>query len=429
MRKGILAAAMVFILAVMSACGNGTAKSGASADTAGAAGADAEGKVKLKVLCCIDPEVEGNYRLEIFKEVAADLGYEIDVERTDDDTFKTKIRVALQGNELPDIFYTWGAAYSEPFIRSGALYPLDEAIAESGYDFYDTYLNSDDGHVYALPMNAFEAYGVFYNKNVLNKLNAQLPTTWDELLEFVDLCNANGITAIALGNKERWEGDLMYNSLVMMEDTEAFKKALSGEMSFTDAPFLEAAKKVETLVQRGAFQNGYMQHSDSEAVELIKADEAAMYWIGPWMIANMTEGELGEKMGYATLPKMSDAVDPKVSSCTNATDAGFAVSARSPYAKEAAKLVVEYTKRINDYGVALGNVPVMNSPDAIPPENIHEINQVYAQQMEDLIYTQLWWFSSVDSKYGEPMRDLSHQQFAGQISPEDFVKELERIMP
>lgn len=418
MKKGkVIIAGIMGMATALTAFGSNTVWAAADGET-----------VKLKVLCCMDPATDGQYKLDAFQETAEALGYEVDVERSDDDTYKTKIRVALQGNELPDIYYTWGGTYSQPFIKAEAMYPLEDAIAESGYDYYDTYMQSDDGHVYALPITAFQAYGMFYNKTLLEEMNLEVPATWDELLEFVDVCNENDVAAIALGNKERWEGDLLYNSLVMLEDTEAFKKAMAGEMSFTDEPFVDAAEKVLTLVERGAFQNGYMQHTDSEVLEVLKADQAATYWIGPWMLSVMAGEDFSGKMGYTTLPRISDDVDPAVTSCTNATDEGFAVSANSENKEAAAKFVVEYTKRVNDYSVAEGAVPIMNSPDAETPDDIAEVNKAYMEQMEALENTQLWWFSSVDSKVGEPMRDLSQQLFAGQISAEGFAEQLESIM-
>lgn len=407
--------------------GTNSAQSPVASAEPSATSAPAE-KVNLRIMTGFDTNLTGDYKLDTFQEVADDLGYKIEVERIAGDTYKTKIRVALQGNELPDVFYTWGASYSDPFLKAGALYPLEDAIAASGYKFHETYTQPREGHVYAVPNGPFESYGMFYNKNVLNKLNAKVPATWDELLSFVDLCKANNVAAIGIGDKARWEGDLLYNSFVMMEDTQAFKNAWEGTGSFTDEPFLNAAKKIETLVKKGAFQNGYMQHTSNEVLEMIKADQVALFFIGPWMISKMTADELGQKMGYTTLPRMSDKVDPTISSCTNAIDAGMAVSSNSPFAKDAAKFVVEYAKRVNDYAVANGVVPVMESADAVPPANLHEINVAYSKQMVDLKNTQLWWFSAVDAKFGEPMRDLSHRQFAGQISAEDFVAELQKIM-
>ncbi len=424
LRRAMFAGTLAFIMAAMTACGGNTD----TADQTSESADTSDGEVKLKLVCCMDPATDGQYKLDAIQEAADALGYTVEVERSDDDTYKTKIRVALQGNEMPDIFYTWGGSYSETFIAAEAMYPLNDAIEASGYDFYDTYLQSDDGNVYALPINAFEAYGMFYNKNILEDIGAEVPTTWDELLELVEKCNENGIAAIGLADKERWEGDLLYNSLVLLEDVDAFEKAMNGEMSFTDEPFLEAAKKVETLVQMGAFQNGYMQHTDSEIIELIKSDQIATYWIGPWMIPVMTEGDMAEKMGYTTLPRLSEDVDPAVTSCTAATDAGLAVSANSPYKEEAAKFIVEYCKLVSDNAVSTGDVGMINNPEVQAPDDLTEINKAYGEQMENLEQTQLWWFTSVDSKYGEPMRDLNQQLFAGQISAEDFVQELEAVM-
>ena len=54
--------------------------------------------------------------------------------------------------------------------------------------------------------------------------------------------------------------------------------------------------------------------------------------------------------------------------------------------------------------------------------------KTYIENFNKLEKTQLWWFTYLDTAIGEPMRDLSQQQFAGEIGSEDFIEQLESIM-
>lgn len=418
----LLAASM---LCSLTACGN--AEKQAKAEDKGT---EANQTVKLKILTEFDPQTLGEEYLTTFDEVADELGYEIDVERVDTETYKTKIRVALQGNELPDIFFTWGDSYTQPFLDAEALYPIDDALKELDAKLYPTYaVPYEDGHLYTVPHQSNGTYMVFYNKEVFKKLGMDVPKDWDELLAVVDKCNEQGLYAIGLGNKDRWEGDLFYNEMVLREDTDAYNRAMDGDGSFTDEPFKAAAEKVETLVQKGAFQKGYMQATTSEVIEMFRADQIAMYPVGSWMLSTMIEGDLADKTGYMMFPATGAAEEVETATTCMAGNLpqGLVVSSSSKFPEEAAKFIVRYGQKINDINVKKGNVGFMET-DVKPEGEVHEILAQYEKDFKNYKTMQTWWFSLVDAKIGEPMRDLSHQQFAGQIEVDDFLEELNTIM-
>ncbi len=276
-------------------------------DAAGNEGSKSEANAEISILVHFDPETDNPAKLDSFQEAADKLGYKINIERVDDATYKTKIRVMLQANELPDLFYTWGGSYSEPFLAANALYPLEDAIEESGYTLYDTYAQKDEnGHNYVVPTGALESYCLFYNKAVFEDMGKEVPADWESLLDVVDACNAKGIGAMGLGDKDRWEGDLFYNMMVVREDADAFADAMKDGGTFTSKPFVEAAEKVETLIERNAFQTGYMQATPSECVELLKAGKIAMYPTGSWQVSAL---QSDENLGCTVFPK-TGAEDP-----------------------------------------------------------------------------------------------------------------------
>ncbi len=379
--------------------------------------------IELSVMVVFDAETEDPNKIDSFYKAAENLGYKVNVQSLDDETYKTKIRVMLQGNELPDLFYTWGGSYSTPFINAKALYPLETTLENSGYVLDDVYKQTgEDGHIYAVPGGALESYCLFYNKDVFEQLGKDVPTDWDELLDVVDACNEMGVGAIGLGEKDRWEGDLFYNMMVIREDADAFANAVNGNGSFTDEAFLKAAEKIQILLDRNAFQSGYMQATQPECVELLRAGKLAMYPTGSWQVSVF---EKEENIGCAVFPK-TGAEDPYLACCGNAADSGIAVAQNSQHVEEAAKLAVEYSKVLNDYRAQNGEQTYFQTD--IEPGERSEMVQTYIENFDKMKKSQLWWYTYLDTAIGEPMRDLSHQQFAGEIDAESFVKELDQII-
>ena len=283
-----------------------------------------------------------------------------------------------------------------------------------------------DGRIYHVPVHSLSAYGMFYNKRVLERLGIDPPRDWDELLNLVELANEHGVAAIGLGNMDRWEGDLLYNMLVMRQDVNAFRNAMAGTASFTDEPFLEAARQVATLVEMDAFQRGYMRHSTNEVLEMFRADMIAIYNIGPWMLATFSGEEFGDFTGFTYFPK-TGREDPVTSTMSASNDEGLVVASSSDVANEAARFIIEYARVVNDSRVEAGLAPFMYT-DVQPPADRHPMLVIYDEMLSQFQDTQLWWFSAVEAVLGEPMRDLSHQQFAGEIDPYAFVEELAAVM-
>ena len=420
-KKVIVLLGITGMIGTLAGCGGNGAKDSKSEANTG--NQDGEGKTEISILVHFDPETDNPAKVDSFQEAADKLGYKINLERVDDATYKTKIRVMLQANELPDLFYTWGGSYSEPFLSANALYPLEDAIQESGYTLYDTYAQADEnGHNYVVPTGALESYCLFYNKAVFEEMGKEVPADWEALLDVVDACNAKGIGAMGLGDKDRWEGDLFYNMMVVREDADAFTDAMKDGGTFTSEPFAAAAEKVQTLIEKNAFQSGYMQATPSECVELLKAGKIAMYPTGSWQVSAL---QSDENLGCAVFPKTGKE-DPYLSCCGNAADAGIAVSANSENKEAAAKLAVEYSKIHNDHLAESGEQTYFETE--IEESGQTEMMKTYIENFKKMEKTQLWWFTYLDTAIGEPMRDLSQQQFAGEVDADDFLQQLESII-
>lgn len=104
-KKVIVLLGITGMIGTLAGCGGNGAKDSKSEANTG--NQDGESKTEISILVHFDPETDNPAKVDSFQEAADKLGYKINLERVDDATYKTKIRVMLQANELPDLFYTW----------------------------------------------------------------------------------------------------------------------------------------------------------------------------------------------------------------------------------------------------------------------------------------------------------------------------------
>ena len=83
-------------------------------------------------LWSIATEADANYQtyIDALKDLnAANEKYEIVMEATENEAYKTKIKAAMSAGEgLPDIFFTWSMSFLGDFVEAGRVYCLDDVL-------------------------------------------------------------------------------------------------------------------------------------------------------------------------------------------------------------------------------------------------------------------------------------------------------------
>ena len=139
------------------------------------------------------------------------------VSRSTDD-LRTTLRLALSGDDAPDVVQA-NNSRSEmgQYVAAGLLVPLDE-YAE-GYGWFDRFPESvralasysedgavfGEGQLYGLPQMG-EIVGLFYNKTKLDELGVEPPATTDDFVAAVEAAQEAGETPVQFGNSEGWPG-------------------------------------------------------------------------------------------------------------------------------------------------------------------------------------------------------------------------------
>lgn len=113
--------------------------------------------------------------------------------------YEQLMKAKMAANDLPDVFATHGWSvnrYSE-YLR-----PLNDQVWYGQLvDEILPVISDSEGNIYALPMNVDKS-GIVYNPEILEKLNRDVPKTWEEFLETCEAAKAQGYTPVYLAGKD-----------------------------------------------------------------------------------------------------------------------------------------------------------------------------------------------------------------------------------
>ncbi len=358
----------------------------------------------------------------------------IQTEILGNEQYKDKIKVLSASNELPDVGVTWAAGYLKPFVEGNMLAPLDDKIES---DFKDSFVAGTteayavDGKTYGLPLE-LNITPVYYNKEIFEKYNLEIPETYDQFVEVVKTLVDKGVTPITLGNKDRWTGSMWYMYLAdRIGGSEALANAINRSGSFEDPALLKAAEEVKKLVDMGAFVKGFNGLSNDEAKGYFMNEQAAMYLMATWELPNYTTSpdvtqEFKDKVGYFKFPTYEGGKGD-INSYVGGPGVGLFVSENSKVKDESkdfvSYLVKEWGKRsVSDAGVI---------PATVVDTSSTELDQMYIDILNDLgsasnltLYADVQMSSSVAQVHLDMIQSL----FGGQATPKDFVKKQEEAL-
>ncbi|WP_230986784.1 extracellular solute-binding protein [Cohnella fermenti] len=352
----------------------------------------------------------------------------------DNEQYKAKIKVLSAINELPDVGMTWAAGYLQPFVGGELFAPLDDLLQGDLKDSFvagTTEAYAIEGKTYALPLE-FNLAPIYYNKQIFEQYDLQVPTTYADFLNVVRTLEDHGVVPIALGNKDRWTGSLWYMYMAdRVAGAEKLANALKGEASFTDPGLIESAKMLQELAGMNAFNEGFNGLSNDEVKEQFIQGKAAMYLMGTWELPNYTTNQkvaqqLRNNIGFFKFPTIAGGKG-NIDSWVGGPGVGLFVAENSPVKEEAKRFVEYFVKRWGEESVTGAGVIPATKVDTAKVR----LPQLYTDLLNELNKaTSITLFADVqlNSSAAEVHLNQIQALFGGAVTPGRFAAEHDKAV-
>ncbi|MDQ4502892.1 extracellular solute-binding protein [Sinomonas sp. ASV322] len=369
---------------------------------------------------------------------SAHSGETIKLDLFANDAYKTKVRTAVGAGQGPTFIYGWGGGVLKSYVDAGQVADLSDYLSQNP-DVKDRYLPSVlqngviNGKTYALPNNNAQPVVLYFNKDLFDKVGAQPPKTWDDLMALVPKFKAAGIAPFALGGQSKWP-DLMWLEYLTdrIGGPQVFADIAANKPNAWSNPAVaEALTKIQQLADAGGFVNGFSSiAADSNADQaLVYTGKAAMILQGGWIYQTLKrdapDAIKSGKIAWTTFPTVGGGKGDPTSIVGNPSNF-WSVSSKATDSQK--KAALDYIKSgmfsdENTQGlIDSGAVPVVKGIEsklaASPDKDF--LTFVYGMVKNAPSFT-LSWDQALSPAQGDAMLANLDQIFLKKITPEQFV--------
>ena len=318
-------------------------------------GGDKDGKITLK-RWCIASESDSNRKSyeNAIKDMAAkypDITLEWDA--IENEAYKTKIKTAVSGDNMPDIFFTWSCAFLGDFVSADKVYCLDEAYKDFASKLPEKMCKNTtyDGKKYGVPLT-MNIVGLFANMDLLKQVGySEIPGTYEEFIKCCDALVAANIIPFGCAGKETWCVTEYLESVIEKScGAEVLDDIFMGRASWDNADVAKAVDTFQGMVKKGYFDPDGAALKNDVVKSNFQAGKYAFYMNGTWNCADFSnDANFKDKVKVAEFPVIN-ADKAKLGQLIGGPSDTLAVAESSKNAETAAKYTFELGQLICKYG-------------------------------------------------------------------------------
>ena len=358
-------------------------------------------------------------------------GSSFDVQFSDGESHDQQLQLLASSDSLPVMYHNFSdLASTRSAQERGVLMDLEPVLDELGITDLITPAARDTMKstwgVVTLPFE-MSITGFWYNKQMFGDLDLVPPTTWEELLEVADVLAENDIQPFAASGISGWPiADIIGFHIFANVGPDSLQAVADGNASLTDPEYVESARYVAEIGNRGYFGPGVSDLDYDAARDLFLAGGAGMYLMGSWVLPAFNDPAINlvgaENVGWFPLP-LGDTGE-QVSSLqigwpvvVNEAlyDEGFGEFLVT-VAENFGTMALEEQGHISGFAV-----------DEIP-ESVAPLTELIVSELESA-GTPVTWFYQLFNARGQ---DESHANAAllvtGQMSPEDYMQAIQTAL-
>lgn len=370
-----------------------------------------------------DADVSSRYLKEILEKEFPKAFPDVELvqDTCDNETYKSKIKILMASDEQPDIMFSYGGGFMKSFVDAGKVLALDDYMD----DFYKEHMKTDvqenfifDGQQYGTCCTYWT--GVLYcNQELFDQAGAEIPETYEELLDSVEKFRNAGIEPIALGMVNKWPGQQWINNFtIQLGGAEHYKEMAKGEVSLDDSILTKAAELTQNLIDADAFCDDMYTLTSGEAEKLFLNGGTAMIYIGSWF-TTFAEESLGDNLTVTKMPTVPDAKYPDDYHGGGVN--GWIASADTEYPELAANIVAWLSYELSCYEPESGGFNVEAEDQKREIGSIsQQILDMYADKKEGGIA----WDTLMTPKNAGIWLDSCADLFEGKLTAKSLVESL-----
>jgi raffinose/stachyose/melibiose transport system substrate-binding protein len=222
----------------------------------------------------------------------------------------TKIPLALEGNNPPNIYQQWGGGVLAQQVTSGKVANITSDVSSwiggiSGASGWQA-----NGQQYGVPVD-LHVVGFWYRKDIFAKVGISVPTTLAQLESDDTKLRAAGYAPIAVGSKDRWPDAFWWEYFALRDCPQATVTSAISSQSFSASCFGQASTDMAAFLKTNPFQTGFLgtssQQGAGSSAGLVASGKAAMELQGDWdpsvMEGVSTNKDLSSELGWFPFPQ------------------------------------------------------------------------------------------------------------------------------
>ena len=284
----------------------------------------------------------------------------------DKEGYKTAIRNWLSTSP-PDVVFWYAGNRMKAFVDRGLFEDVSDVWKKEDLKANmpsATPAMTINDKQWGVPYTYYQ-WGVYYRKDIFDKLGLSEPKTWDEFLAVNAKLKANDIAPIAIGTKYLWTAAGWFDYLNMRTNGLDFHiDLMDGKIPYTDPRVRKTFEHWKVLVDNGYFLENHASYSWQEAQPFLYNGKAAMYLIGNFIAPNFPK-ELDGKMGFFQFPQ----IDPAIGMAEDAPMDTIHIPAKAANKKDAHKFLEFMARADNQTLVNAALLQIPPHKKAHAPDN------------------------------------------------------------
>lgn len=379
---------------------------------------------------------------------AANADTQIKFTAFQNDAYKQKIKTAIGAGQGPTLIWGWGGGGLKSYVDAGQVEDLTDWFGQNAAlkdQIFPSAFGAAtvNGKIYAMPVETTTPIVLYWNKSVFDRIGAQPPQSWGDIMDLVPKFNEKGIAPFSLGGQSRWTNMMWLEFLFdRIGGSEVFQNIFDGKPdAWSDPSALKALEEMQKLIKANGFVKGFSSiTADSNADQaLLYTGKAAMMLHGAWTYGGMKAdgGNFvkGGNLGYMNFPPVDGGKGDPSNTVGNPGQYLSISSKASQQEKDVAKKFLS-TSTLDaesvDAWIASGSVPVVKGTEAklkavADTNDAAWLSFVYDTSSNAKSFAQSW-DQALSPTAAETLLDNIAKLFQLSVSPQQFADNMNAVI-